>query len=483
MKFHIIFFLVFVILTSLHQARAATQATYYETYRPQFHFTSKQDWLNDPNGLVYYKGTYHLFFQHDPSMNMATGNMSWGHAISSDLVHWTQLDDALNPDKFGPVWSGTAAVDWNNTAGLQNGTENTLVAIYAAAGTPFTQCLAYSTDKGMTWNKYAQNPVLPNQAPGNRDPKVFWYAPTHSWIMVIYKQYHVFGFFSSPDLKQWRHLSDIDVADSAECPDFFPMAVDGDPQNKKWVFTSANGHYLVGTFDGARFCPETGPYPEDWGKSYYAVQTYNDIPSPDGRRIQIAWMRGGIYPGMPFNQQMSFPCELTLRTFPEGLRICRLPVKEIDLLHDKEQSWTPQDLAPGDNPLSNVTGDLFDIRAEIDLGKATEVGFKIRGEPIRFQVNKKSAKDQISCLGQSTEMAPVSNRITLQILVDRTSLEVFGNDGKVSMTSCYLPDPKNQSLELYAMGGAAKIISLKVYPLHSAWDNPEPASKQGKVAP
>jgi fructan beta-fructosidase len=440
---------------------------YHETYRPQFHFSANQGWLNDPNGLVYYQGVYHLFFQHD-AKHLTSKIQSWGHATSPDLVHWTQVDDAIKADQLYRIWSGSAVVDWNNTAGLQVGSEKTLVALYTAAAfakqEPYAQRLSFSTDKGMTWTPYSGNPVLPTQAPHNRDPKVIWYEPTKSWILALYKQKSNYALFSSPDLKTWKFLQEFTVPKSAECPDFFEIAVNGDPTHKKWVFIGANGHYLVGTFDGTKFTPEVGPFPEDDGKNFYAGQTFSDIPAADGRRIQTAWMRGGVYPGMPFNQQLSFPCELTLRAFPEGLRICRQPVKEIDLLHDKEQSWPAQGLAPGENPLANVKGDLFDIRAEIDPGSATEVGFKIRGTPVSYSV-----KDQkITCLGATTDMAS-SPKITLQLLVDRTSLEVFGNEGKVSITSCFLPDPKNQDLELYALGGTAKIVSLKVYPLHSAW--------------
>jgi sucrose-6-phosphate hydrolase SacC (GH32 family) len=266
-------------------------------------------------------------------------------------------------------------------------------------------------------------------------------------------------------LKTWTHLHDITVSNCGECPDFFEMPVDGNPQNKRWVWTAANGHYLVGRFDGKKFTPETGPHRADWGANYYAVQTYSDIPPSDGRRIQIAWLSGGKYPQMPFNQQMSFPCELRLCTFPEGLRICRLPVKEIEGLHEQEMSCGERTVKPGDNLLAGITGELFDIRAEFELGDATEFGFTLRGEPVTY-----SAKDKaVTGLGRSGPLEPVANRIKLQVLLDRSSIEVFGNDGRLSMTSCFLPRVGNKALELSAKGGQVKVLSLKVYPLRSAW--------------
>jgi sucrose-6-phosphate hydrolase SacC (GH32 family) len=448
-----------------------TEPLYDETYRPQFHFTARANWHNDPNGLVFYRGEYHLFFQHNPS-GINWGNMTWGHAVSRDLIHWRQLDHALFPDRLGTMFSGSAVVDWDNTAGFQQGKEKALVAIYTAAGDtspeskgqPFTQCVAFSNDRGRTWTKFPQNPVLPHILGGNRDPKVVWHAPSSRWIMALYKDATTFAFFASPDLKQWTHLHDIEVPGCGECPDFFEMPVAGEPRTRKWVWTAANGHYLVGDFDGRKFTPETGPHIEDWGKNYYAVQTYSDIPPNDGRRIQIAWMNGGRYPGMPFNQQMSFPCELTLHRLPEGLRLARWPVKEIERLWTARRSLPHRNLLPGENPLAGITGELLDLQAEIQLGDATEAGFTIRGEPVRYV----RADKQLVCLGKTAPLDAPEGRLRLRILVDRTSLEVFAQDGKVSMSSCFVPKPREQNLECFARGGTARIIALDVRPLRSA---------------
>src|SRR5579872_681877 len=230
---------------------------YHERYRPQFHFSVDKGWLNDPNGLVFFDGEYHLFFQFRPDALVQSPVMSWGHAVSADLVHWKQLPIALKPDEHdGWIWSGSAVVDWQNTSEFGVGGRPPLVAMYTAAKDPFAQAIAYSNDRGRTWTKFSGNPVLPHLANSNRDPHVIWYEPTKRWIVVLFKYVDsTFCLFSSPDLKQWTHLQDLQMSGCGECPDFFPLALDGDKSNMKWIFTAANGQYLVGTFDGQKYSP------------------------------------------------------------------------------------------------------------------------------------------------------------------------------------------------------------------------------------
>lgn len=461
-----------IVQSDTRQAEEIIKAPIYrETYRPQFHFTPRVNWINDPNGLVFYKGEYHLYFQHNPS-GINWGNMTWGHAVSPDLVHWQQLEHALLPDKMGTMFSGSAVVDWDNTAGFQTGDEKVIVAMYTAAGgtspeskgQPFTQCIAYSNDRGRTFTKYDKNPVVKHIAAENRDPKVIWHPPTKQWIMALYLNGEDFAIFASPDLKSWTRLQDLKLPGCGECPDFFPMPVEGDAGTARWVFTAANGRYLVGGFDGRTYKPEGGVQRVDYGKNYYAVQTYSDIPESDGRRIQIAWMNGGQYPEMPFNQQMSIPCAMTLVRTPEGPRVFRMPVKEIEVLRVKEHKWADQALKPGENPLAGVKSDLLDIIAEFEPGDAREFGLRFRGEAIAYAV----ADKRISALTCAAPLEPEKGRVRLRVLIDRTSIEVFGNDGRVSLTSCFLPRGK-APLEAYADGGTARIVSLAVHELRSAW--------------
>jgi sucrose-6-phosphate hydrolase SacC (GH32 family) len=283
--------------------------------------------------------------------------------------------------------------------------------------------------------------------------------------LALYLEGEHYALFASPNLKEWTKLSDVPSPGGSECPDLFELPVEAQPNVKHWVFWAGNGNYLLGRFDGKTFTKESGPYPSDWGANFYAAQTYSDIPKADGRRIQIAWMRGGQYPEMPFNQQMSFPCELSLRQCSDGLRLCRSPVREIEKLRIKERHSKDRVLAPGENPLRIDAGDLLDLRMAIEPGNSEEVILKLRGETIRYDRKKK----EIHCRGKKADLEPINGRIQLQALVDRTSLELFGNGGQRCLSFCVLFDPKQSGLELSATGGTARVPSLDVYELASIW--------------
>jgi sucrose-6-phosphate hydrolase SacC (GH32 family) len=446
---------------------------YHERYRPQFHFTAQKHWINDPNGLVYYNGVYHLCFQHMPP-GRTGAYKDWGHAVSTDLIHWTQLGSALTSHPvWGGCWSGSAVVDWDNTTGFQRGDDKPIIAILTNAGepntpppsAPNTQCIAYSVDGARTFTYYDRNPVLAHIVAENRDPKVVWHAPTKKWVMALYLTGNDYGLYASPDLKAWQPLCTVTLPGVSECPDLFELPIDGDRANTRWIFWGANGNYLIGAFDGRSFKAEGGPHRADHGANFYAAQTWSDIPAADGRRLQIAWMAGGQYPGMPFTQQLSFPCALTLRTTPDGLQMCREPIKELEWLREKAHAFRDLALKPGENPLAGVAGELFEIQAEIEPGNATQVGFDIRGHKIEYD----PAARTVLALGRSGPLSPNNGRIQLHILVDRTSVEIFGNDGRLSMSSCFLPAVENQHLGVFSVGGTARITDLRVYPLKSAW--------------
>ncbi len=445
------------------------QTAYKEAYRPQFHFTPKTNWTNDPNGLIHYKSEFHLFFQHNP-FGINWGNMTWGHAVSPDLVHWKQLPHALHPDELGTIFSGSGVVDWNNTSGFQTGDEAVLVNFYTSAGShaakevPFTQSIAYSNDRGRSWTKYEGNPVIEHIVGSNRDPKVIWHEPTQKWVMALYLDKNDYALLGSTNLKEWTRLSTLQILDT-ECPDIFELPVDGDAENTRWVFWGAAGKYYIGSFDGTTFTPEGGALRADYGANFYAAQTWSDVPESDGRRIQIGWMNGSNPPEMPFNQQMSFPCELTLRTTSEGIQLHREPVAEIENIHAYTHAWSDRPLKPGEDLLAGLTGELFDIRAEVALNDASEFGFKIRGHDIRYNV----AEQQLTFLERSGPLAPQNGSIQLQILVDRISIEAFGNAGELSMTSYFLPALDNADVGIYAEGGTATLSSLKVHELKSSW--------------
>ena len=441
-----------------------SETLYREKLRPQFHFTPRRGWTNDPNGLVFYQGEYHLFFQHNP-YGWNWGNMHWGHAVSPDLVHWKELPVALYPDEHGTMFSGSAVVDWDNTAGFQTGAEKALVCIFTAAGNPFTQGIAFSNDRGRTWNKYENNPVLPHIVGGNRDPRVIWYAPEKKWVMALYLDGSDYALFSSKDLKKWERMSDVVIPGTSECPEFFEIALDGDQRNSRWVFYGGNGRYLVGKFDGRTFTMDSGPHTLQYGNCWYASQTYNDIPAKDGRRILIPWGRMDM-PGMPFNQMMGLPVELTLRTTDEGLRLLANPVKEMALLHKKTRSLRPQLLNPGENPLAGIKGELLDLSADIAPGEAAEVGFHLCGVSVSYD----AIKQELSCQDNKAVLKPVDGKIRLRLVMDRTSIDIFGNDGRLYMPMGMIVSRDDLSLEVYAKGGGARISSLDVHELKSAWE-------------
>jgi levanase/fructan beta-fructosidase len=347
-------------------------------------------------------------------------------------------------------------VDYNNTSGLSPDKANPPMVAFWTRNDNRTHCICYSLDHGRTWKRYEKNPILVYP---ERDPKVFWYAPGNHWVMMMYgnNQYHI---FTSTNLLSWqdeRHP----IPNSFECPDFFELPVDGNPGNMKWVMIQGNGNYSIGSFNGIEFKEETARYACDIGPTFYATQTWGNTDTGDGRRIQAAWMRDSTFPEMPFNQQVSFPCELTLRSTPNGPRIYREPIKEIALLHNGQDSWTNHMLNANDVLPLEPSGRLFHIRAEVNIPSGARLIFNIRGVPVIL--TSKTVES-------GTNPASVFDQIkTVEILVDRTSIETFVNQGEISATRFVLPHENGLSVK--AEGGSVTIKSLTVYPLNSAWKN------------
>ncbi len=447
----------------------SSENLYHEALRPQFHFTvAAAAWLNDPNGLVCYHGEYHLFYQHNP-YGWGWGNMSWGHAVSKDLVHWKELPVALYPDEHGTMYSGSAVVDWNNTAGFQTGKEPALVAMFTAAGNPFTQGLAFSNDRGRTWTKYTNNPVLGHIAAENRDPKVIWFGPEKKWVMALYLDHSDYALFSSADLRHWEKLQDFTLPGDAECPNFFELPLDGDAHDTRWVFYGANGVYVVGKFDGHKFKPETQPRRLQNGNCWYASQVYSDIPAADGRCILVPWGRlpaDDIFRGMRFNQMMGLPVELTLKSLPSGPMLEINPTRELASLRRRKHEIKPQLLTPDSNVLDGIQGDLLEVEAEIAVGEAKEISFELHGLPVNYDV----AAQKISCAGNQATLAPIDGKISLHMFVDRRSVDIYGGQGRLYMPIASALSSENRSLKLSCKGGTGSIGSLEVYELKSAWE-------------
>jgi fructan beta-fructosidase len=435
------------------------KSLYAEPLRPQFHFSSRRGWNNDPNGLVYFQGEYHLFYQHNP-YGWNWGNMHWGHAVSPDLVHWRELPIALYPRAFGDwAFSGSAVIDWQHSAGFQQGEEPALVAAYTSTGRG--ECIAYSLDRGRTFSEYEGNPVVAHQG---RDPRLLWYGPGRHWVMAVYDEVgdkRYIAFYTSPDLKAWTFQSRIEGY--YECPELFALPVDGDPQRLKWVLYAADGEYALGQFDGRSFTAESGKHPFNRGNCFYASQTFSEVPGADGRRIQMAWGRVEM-PGMPFNQMMSFPVELSLRTTEEGVRLCAEPVRELSGLRGPARLWRDLELGPGDNPLAGSEGELWEIEVEFDPAGAAEVGLMIWGTEVVYE-----ARDGVlRCGAQAAPLAPMGGVVRLHLLVDRVSIEIFASGGRVYMPVGMRPG-EHRDLGLFSRGGTAQVRLLRRCALRSIW--------------
>jgi fructan beta-fructosidase len=439
-----------------------TEALYHETLRPQFHFSARQwtmdrlnpgpkeeGWINDLNGLIYYDGEYHLFAQR--------WWKCWIHAVSPDLVHWTELEPAFWEEKpeTGDQ-SGTCVVDYQNTSGLSPDKANPPMVAFWTRNDNRTHCICYSLDHGRKWIRYAKNPILVYP---ERDPKVFWYAPGNHWVMMMYgnNQYHI---FTSTNLLNWKD-EHHPIPNSFECPDFFELPVDGNPDHMKWVLIQGNGNYSIGSFDGTEFKEESARYACDVGSNFYATQTWGNTDTGDGRRIQAAWMRGSSFPNMPFNQEISFPCELKLRNTSNGLRIFREPIREIALLHAGEDTWSNRLLKAGEVLPLEPSGQLFHIQAEVNIPPGARLTFHILGLSVDLTSQT---------MASGTNPTSVADRIrTVEILVDRASIEAFANHGEISSTRFVLPS--ENGLSVTAEGDNVLIRSLNIYPLRSAWKN------------
>jgi len=445
---------------------------YREPLRPQFHFSSRRGWNNDPNGLVYHAGEYHLFYQHNP-YGWAWGNMHWGHAVSPDLIHWKELPVAIYPHRYGDwVFSGSAVVDVENTAGFKQGDEDVIVAAFTS--TARGECIAYSRDRGRTFTEYEGNPVVKHRG---RDPKVIWYGPGRYWVMAVYdeqgprdKPDRGIAFYTSPDLKNWTRRSRI--SGYYECPEIFELPVVGRSGEKWWIVYGANGDYSVGTFDGGTFVPETDKQKFSYGNCFYASQTFNNIPDSDGRRIQIAWGRVNM-PQMPFNQMMLFPVELTLHATSAGLRLFARPVREIENLHAREWSVADRTVYPGAPLASSIDPELLHARVTVDPGDARELRMIVRNEPVVWDM----AAGVLRCRDCTAPLASAPG-MAFELLVDRMSIEIFADGGRVYMpvgvalahpAAAPPPMENTSSFRIEADGGPARIRSCQVWALHSIW--------------
>lgn len=399
---------------------------YHEDYRQQFHFSTKRGWINDPNGIIYYDGEYHIYYQYNP-LNVDWGNLNWGHAVSRDLIHWEELPIALRKDADGDVYSGSAVVDYDNVSGLGSKKNPAMLAFYTLqASDGQTQCLAYSLDHGRTWTKYAGNPVVDTKMKNgtwhNRDPKVFWYAPGKHWVMALHeKDGH--SFYTSRNLLDWTYQSH--TPGFWECPELFCLPVDGDEANLKWVLTGASGTYMIGSFDGKKFTPESGKHYYATGY-LYAGQTFNNLPATDRRRIQIGWA-SVRKEGMPFTGYFHLPVELTLRNTKDGVRLCSYPVEETEALFTpifQAENLTMEQA----NEKMKTLGEHIDglrVKARIRLSHPTNAGLLLDGQKILdYDMNFNRVNGTFY-----SPQDPTSMELEVALYIDRAGIDGYVDGG------------------------------------------------------
>jgi sucrose-6-phosphate hydrolase SacC (GH32 family) len=495
----------------------AATATTAETFRPALHYAARNTWLNDPNGLIFHDGVYHLYYQNNPLGNV-WGNMSWGHATSPDLLTWTEHPIAIACDENEDIFSGSVVFDRENTSGFGAGSVAPLVAIYTSAFKPGSgnegvqaQSLASSLDGGYTWTKHTDNPVLSRGSSEFRDPKVIRYDGEAGsyWVMVAVeaKEFQVV-LYKSENLKDWELLSTFGPANATggvwECPDLFPLPVDGDPENLKWVLTinlnpggpnnGSAGQYFVGHFDGTTFTSATTVTeglqdPDrldeyqwlDWGRDYYAAVSFSD--APDNRRLMIAWMNNWEYanhiPTTPWRSPMSLAREVSLQSSDGNLCLVQQPAGDWAALACQESYCLPETtIHEGMHVLAGAAGTVQRIDVRFTPGSAEEFGLVLRGNGVKgtrvgirpgdgklFVDRQESGQTDFHESFPSIDTAPIratAGSYHLTIFVDRCSVEVFAQGGQVTMTELIFPAGSSTDLSVYAVGGTATIESLQV---------------------
>lgn len=482
-------------------------ASYSERHRPAYHFTPERNWLNDPNGLVYYDGEYHMFFQHNPWGNK-WGNLSWGHAVSRDLVNWKELPVAMKARDV-MIFTGSAVVDVANTSRLGIGAEPPLVALYTGHHTRTgvqRQYVAYSNDRGRTWSQYGGNPVIDRKSKSFRDPKVLWHEPSRRWVMVIaLSDARKVLFYTSPDLLDWKLASSFGPAGALgeewECPDLFLLPVEGTSGEHQWVLAvgvkpgapagGSGTQYFVGDFDGETFHERRSPSaPEarwaDYGKDFFAAQSWSGLPSSDGRTIWIAWMSNVYYAGKaptaPWRGAMTIPRVLSLVRAPEGYRLKQQPARELEAIRGKSVHLPRVDIADTRTDLPEVSklGGVVEISAVLKPNATSEVGLSLNyGENAVVIVGYEAATgtvfvdrndagpvfDQFFPGRHAAPVELIDGKIELRIFLDRSSIEVFAAGGQRVITDLLFPGSALTTVAAYAEGGAAELLDVRAWRL------------------
>ncbi len=495
MLWHFLFLLFKFVLSNSSEA-----PTYHELYRPGYHFSPPKNWLNDPNGLIYFGNVYHLYYQYNP-FGTDWGHMSWGHAISRDLVHWTNLPVAIPEYDDVMIFSGCNIIDKNNTSGFCTSKElGCLLAFYTQQTNRESQAIAYSNDFGLTYKQYAYNPIIDLNEKDFRDPKVFWYEQEEKWVMVVaLSVVFKLQFYSSKDLVNWTLLSEFGPDGSTvgpwEDPDLF--ALPDEEGNLRWVLYHAVDNeyveYYIGDFDGKTFVNSETKGETlliDYGKDFIEAATWNN--EPKGRRLIIAYFAdGGYAPGLPtqvWRGQLTLIRELKLKRYQEGLRIIQQPIEELSSLRYSPEHYGKMQL--NSTSLNFANASQIEIVAEFSVpaeNSAKEFGFKVfvgenQSTTIAYRVDLQDLsvdRRNSGLVNFSSYFPTVTNhtlslengRIKLRIFIDQSSVEVFANDGKLAMTNLVYPDPLKNQIIVYATDGSVVMESMDTWLLQDIWSS------------
>ncbi|WP_147401639.1 glycoside hydrolase family 32 protein [Acutalibacter sp. 1XD8-33] len=454
---------------------------YREPERPLAHITPARGFMNDPNGLFYYKGEYHYFAQLNP-YGFVPGNTHWMHMVSRDLAHWRELPYALLPDETGRMYSGGGIVDENNTSGLGKDGEPPIFLFYTAAGSkthwskgrPFEIAAAVSTDGGRTFEKLPENPLVPNILFMNRDPKVVWEPEGENWVMSIFLDNDRYMFLYSKDLIHWDQGDVWEIRGAAECPDLFCLPLDGDETKKKWVLWGSTDCYLVGHFAGRRFVPE-GPAVEGctkklhsaysvsaWSPGGYAAQTFTGLPG--GRVVQVSWIRTWTSRG-PFSSCASVPSELRLVSTAEGPRVFFWPVEEVENLYQDGFSFENRGLEEFERIPRQALGEAMDMTFRLTVKPDQPIAFSVRGVLIVYDPRL----GRLMLPSGAYDVGPVGDTLELRIITDRMSMEFFVNGGQFQISLATVLDPAQTGITpVYLEPGIG--VDFEVHRLGGIWE-------------
>jgi len=491
-------------------------ALWDEPWRPLYHFTPERNWLNDPNGLIFHEGEFHLFHQYNPE-GPYPDHQAWNHAVSRDLIRWKLLGVALKEEDGVRIFSGSTVADVHNTSGFGPQNSPPLVSIYTGFRVSDGwqgQCLAYSTDRGRSWTKYDGNPVIPWE-PEFRDPKVFWHKPSRKWVMIVVKadekRARIYG---SANLKNWTLLSTFGPAGipadrkaNWECPDLFPVPVEGEPGCVKWVLHvgmggghpngGSGGEYFIGAFDGTTFQCDDPPGKVrilDYGHDNYAAVSWNGATGPAGERLWIGWMTDLRYctdqPTHPWRGLLTIPRELSARRGAEDYHVIMKPAHQLQSLRGKDYLFSDVTLDAGKIFISGPesAGEALEIEATFRLCGAETTGIKVlvgedcetiagydarRGEVFVDRSRSGRTDFNVGFSGRAVAPLPlVDGKVQLRVFVDRCSIEVFANGGERVISELVFPRPGGKGIQAFATGGRAVMESLRIWKLKRAQPQP-----------